>query len=209
MARLEISIRTATSDVIVAGDFNAKHHAWGLQSNDDKGELPSDLTCMLGLTICNQGDRPTWQKGDSKSYIDVTMASTNLAARVQCWNVSEEFSHSGHSYIEYNIKEADSGPRKEITRRNLKSIDQKKFEEVIIEKTENMVTGYTANDCAEVLVHALLEILDEVAPKEKVSTTRRSVYWWTPRIKNSGKRVTTYDVSTHGNENAQEVTHAQ
>ncbi|KAL4112825.1 hypothetical protein QTP88_016549 [Uroleucon formosanum] len=85
LARLEINIRIATCDVIVAGDFNAKHRAWGSRVNNDKGESLSDLTSSLGLIICNQGGRPTWQRNDSKSYIDVTMTSANLAARVKHW----------------------------------------------------------------------------------------------------------------------------
>lgn len=149
--------------------------------NNDKGESLSDLTSSLGLIICNQGDRPTWQRNDSKSYIDVTITSANLAARVKHWQVSEEYSHSDHSYIEYDIEDVDPRSRIEFTTRNLKNIDKKKLEETIIEKTKNIDTGNTANDSAKVLNRALTEILDRIAPKKKICTSRRSVYWWTPQ----------------------------
>ncbi|KAL4154408.1 hypothetical protein QTP88_000283 [Uroleucon formosanum] len=70
-----------------------------------------------------------------------------------------------------------------FTTRNLKNIDKKKLEEMIIEKTRNIDTGNTANDGAKVLNRTLTEILDGVAPKKKICTSRRSVYWWTPQIK--------------------------
>lgn len=188
LTKLEMSIRTATGDVLIAGEFNAKHRAWGSPVNDDKGESLSDFTCALGLIICNQRNRPTWQRDDSNSYIDVTMAPTNLATRVKFWQVSEEYSHSDHNYIEYNIEDADPRPRKELTRRNLKNLDQKKLEKVITEKTGNIVTGSTANDGAEALNRVFSEILDEVAPKKKICTNRRSVHWWTPEIKKLRER---------------------
>jgi len=73
LASLEISIRTAPCDVIVAGDFNAKHAAWSSQVNDSKGESLLELAHVLGLVVCNQGDNPTWQRDGSQSHIDVTM----------------------------------------------------------------------------------------------------------------------------------------
>jgi exonuclease III len=105
LTRLELSIRSASGDVIVAGDFNAKHRAWGSTANDNKGESLFEFANALGLIVCNQGNKPTWQRGDSESHIDVTMASANLAARVTNWRVLEEYSHSDHSYIEYNIED--------------------------------------------------------------------------------------------------------
>lgn len=105
LARLEMSIITATCDVIVAGDFNAKHRIWNSRVNDDKGESLAEFTHALGLIVCNQGDRPTWQQENSESFIDVTMVSANLAARVTNWQVLEEYSHSDHNYIAFTIEQ--------------------------------------------------------------------------------------------------------
>lgn len=100
LTRLELSIRSASCDVIVAGDFNAKHRAWGSRANDNKRESLFEFANALGLMVCNQGNKPTWQRGDSESHINVTVASANLTARVTNWRVLEEYSHSDHSYIE-------------------------------------------------------------------------------------------------------------
>lgn len=183
LARLEISIRTATCDVIVAGDFNAKHYAWGSQVNDNKGESLSEFVYSLGLVVCNRGNRPTRQGGDSESHIDVTMVSAHLATRITNWKVSDDFSHSDHNYIEYNIEDLDIRPRKKLMSRNLKSLDRDKLCKVIIEKTSNINTGITAKESADALNRTLIEILDEVAPRKEIITRRKSVYWWTPHIK--------------------------
>lgn len=100
---------TATGDVIVTGDFNAKHSEWGSPVNDSKREFLADFIYSLGLSACNQEDKPTWKRGDSESCIDVTIVSINIAVRVTNWQVLEDKSYSKHNYIEFNIR--DTIPR--------------------------------------------------------------------------------------------------
>jgi len=109
------------------------------------------------------------------------MASTNLAARDTNWRVLDEYSHSDHSYIEYNIEVNAPRAYKEITRRNTRNIDEKKLEIIVLSCEIDI--GATANDSAEAFNRALTGILDEVAPRTKVTSKRKSVHWWTPEIK--------------------------
>jgi len=176
-----MSVRTSTGAVIVAGDFNAKHRSWESRVNDRKGECLSDFVNALGLIICNSGGKPTWQREDSESCIDVTMDSANLATRFKYWQVAEEYSHSDHNYIEYYIQN-NTISLEEQTRRNIKNINQEKLTRIITEILSNMIPGTTPDESAKAFRNILTEILDE-APKKKVSTKRRSVYWWTQEIK--------------------------
>jgi len=178
-----VSIRSATCDVIIAGDFNAKHRAWGSRMNDDKGESLNEFAYSLGLTVCNQGNKPTWQRENSESYIDVTMVSANLVAKVINWHVLDEYSHSDHNYIEYSIEDIVLRPRKGLTRRNFRNMEQNKLENAITRNTSEVDIGVTANDGAVALKHALMNVMDEVAPNMEITAKRKSVYWWSPHIK--------------------------
>lgn len=60
ITRLEPSIRSANSPVLVTGDFNAHHTDWGSNSNNRRSEALSDSISELGLIICNLGNTHTF-----------------------------------------------------------------------------------------------------------------------------------------------------
>lgn len=82
LRNLEASIRTSLVDVIVGGDFNAKHGYWSSPINDAKGNVLADMAQALDLIVCNQGVTPTREKDGSQSYIDVTFVSSMLRSRI-------------------------------------------------------------------------------------------------------------------------------
>lgn len=183
LGTLESSIRAARCDVFVAGDFNAKHKQWCSRVNDARGELLLDLAQSLGSVMCNQGNRPTWQRGNSQSHIDITMVSASVIERIANWHVLEEESFSDDFYIQYRIEETKAQiPVKKYTRRNLKRIDPNRLERAIDEHITEMHIDATASDCAETFDRALSGILDKVTPERPVATKRKSVHWWTPQI---------------------------
>ncbi|KAL4143949.1 hypothetical protein QTP88_006197 [Uroleucon formosanum] len=96
--RLEHSIRTAQGPVIVAGDFNAKSYLWGIPIEDARSTLLADLTAALDMFACNAGASPTFVRGQSKSHIDITFASSRIRG-----TVSDEESLSLHRYIKFEV----------------------------------------------------------------------------------------------------------
>lgn len=63
---LEGAIRVCdSSNLVIAGDFNAWNTVWGSRANNPRGCLLSDLAASLGLLLANSGSVPT-------SVIDVT-----------------------------------------------------------------------------------------------------------------------------------------
>lgn len=101
--RLQNSIRMQTGEVVVAGDFNAKHAAWGSPISDTRGELLLEMINSLGLVVCNNGYAPTFERDGSSSYIDITIATERTAAAIINWKVSSENSLSLHNYIIFDI----------------------------------------------------------------------------------------------------------
>jgi len=72
VTRLERSIRSETTEVILTGDFNAKHTEWGCPKNDKRGNILTDMINSTGLVICNKGKQSTFNKG---TIIDLTIAT--------------------------------------------------------------------------------------------------------------------------------------
>lgn len=83
LTRLERSVRAKNTEVVIAGDFNAWHTSWGSRSSNKRGEALMDLATSLGLVIYNRGNSPTFQRGNSESVVDITLASPGLAANIK------------------------------------------------------------------------------------------------------------------------------
>lgn len=98
---LEVHIRNAAREVIVAGDFNAKYSAWNAAINDKRGEVFMNLVQSLDLLVCNQGCKLTREKDSYESFIDVSLATVTTASKVADWKVLDEESLSHHNYISY------------------------------------------------------------------------------------------------------------
>lgn len=58
--RLENSIRSEPTEVLLTGDFNTKHIDWGCPISDRRGEALIDLVNATGLVICNRGKASTF-----------------------------------------------------------------------------------------------------------------------------------------------------
>lgn len=101
--RLEDSVRGADGTVIIGGDFNAKRPEWGSQISDIRGDFLAELSCSLDLQVCNVGERPTFTRGGSESFIDITFVSRSLWSKVNNWRVLDEESMSLHWYITFDI----------------------------------------------------------------------------------------------------------
>jgi len=79
---LEDSIRGAVGPVIVAGDFNSKSPEWGSPTEDRRGRAMADLLASAGLTVCNQGNAPTFVSEASRSQLDLTLATQTAAVNI-------------------------------------------------------------------------------------------------------------------------------
>ena len=89
---IEDFARDAGSNIIVAGDFNAKAIDWGMPYTDSKGEATLEMVSRLGLVVLNVGDTTTFRRaGYNETIIDVSFASEGLSTRVNNWHVMEDF----------------------------------------------------------------------------------------------------------------------
>ena len=102
---IEEFAREASSNIIVAGDFNAKAIDWGMSYTDSKGEATLEMASRLGLVVLNVGNTTTFRRaGYNQTIIDVSFAFEGLSTRVTKWYVMEDFTASDHQYISFEIQ---------------------------------------------------------------------------------------------------------
>lgn len=89
---------------IVLGDINSKSPMWGSPFSDVRGEAVEEWLAQLSWGVANDGGH-TFERGLSRSHIDVTFASADILRRIATWEVqfSNPFTHHGHIFFELQI----------------------------------------------------------------------------------------------------------
>ena len=101
---LRKAVSAAKGKCLIMGDFNAKHISWGSKRSDNRGRCIMDWTAAEMLCILNDGDKPTFRRGNQVSWIDLTIATASLATVLQGWKVRDDIpSHSDHELIEVSV----------------------------------------------------------------------------------------------------------
>lgn len=100
ISRLGANIRSTATEILLTGDFNAKHSDWGCPRNDRRGEVLADLITSTGLVVCNRDNTNPFSRG---SIIDLTIASPRTAQRITKWTVLDEEPLSDHYFLYFEI----------------------------------------------------------------------------------------------------------
>lgn len=188
---IEDAIRASrTRNIIVAGDFNAKHSAWGQQQTDARGSRLIAFAASHGLVVINDPDSiPTYETKYSMSWIDVTLASPSLLVRGHSWCVREDVTHSEHRYVVVTIGEPALTQRKRLTgyarAQMLQAIGRDpRFDRI----TRAEVRSAQALD----LVLAQFYRVIDAHHRRHLRPASRSRWgnpWWTPQLALERKRV--------------------
>ena len=89
--------------VILCGDLNAHSVLWGSPTSDARGEMIEDLTTIFDLSVLNDGNHHTYEKGDAQTHIDVSLVSNSIAHRFRNWEVTNYPTFSDHNRIEFDM----------------------------------------------------------------------------------------------------------
>lgn len=188
--RLETSVRGSDGPVLIAGDFNAKRPEWGSPITDQRGNALAELASSLDLHVCNTGDSPTFVRGASESFIDVTFASRVLRQKVLNWQVLDEDSMSLHQYITFDISPiTDRVPQPPPTGWSWRKLDKEKLSAFL---NSRPTTGFGSMDPLglhpEALDTYLAEACDRSMPRKSYHGGKKPVHWWTEEISELRKR---------------------
>ena len=91
------------SPVVIAGDFNAWVVEWGSKETKKSGPTLLETFSVLDLTLFNDGEKPTFIRGEASSMIDFTFASSGLLKGNICWRVSNTCTMSNHCAIAWRF----------------------------------------------------------------------------------------------------------
>lgn len=119
LIRLDLLMATLVQkNIIFGGDFNAKNTSWGGDSNDDRGEQLANFFSKHNLIIINDPHSPpTFTTGNGRSWIDITVTSSNLHSLIYDWNVLDSESLSDHQIISYALIKQLGITNKRITQK--------------------------------------------------------------------------------------------
>lgn len=168
--------RSKRKGVLICGDFNAKAPAWNPGRANARGNCLADWMAGEDLLVMNDGFTPTWRREDSKSVLDLTIATDGVARRIRDWLVIDEFVLSDHSAIYFRV-EGVAGLTDWSADVSWKFNSERK------EAVEMAISFAFAEDSPrtpEQLSRALQRACEMTLERRKDS--RRRVYWWGPEI---------------------------
>lgn len=163
--------------IIIAGDFNSKSPMWGGNINDERGEILESWLAEKNFVTVNTGEDPTRMRGNSASWIDVTIVNERAAADVRDWKVLPDESGSDHNYITFEVN-AENPEHSEPRIPKLNVNQQKRLGETIgqrILETEHLTPTEFYKICEK-------EYKNTITKTTKCGQ-KRGVYWWNEGIK--------------------------
>lgn len=172
-------IRRDQEKAIIVGDFNAKSSQWSRDQTDARGRLMMEWIAENNLSVLNQGDRPTFRRGEYTSTLDLTLATEQICTKITEWEVSDLESLSDHSYIIFKIDEAEKPVPIRLGTEGwqLRKLDRQRLEETLSEEH-----GEESETSPEAFTCLLRQICDRTMPKRRSFTKRLPVYWWNDTI---------------------------
>nr|CAH7749745.1 unnamed protein product [Callosobruchus chinensis] len=114
---------------VILGDFNSKSPLWGPQSADRRGDYPSEWIAELDLVVHISGNNPTFWRGSSGSFIDITLSTQNLARAIDKWFVSDTESISDHLFIFFDLQVQRTSRRRIVN--GVRKVDWKLFRQIL------------------------------------------------------------------------------
>lgn len=168
-------VTSGTGEVIIAGDLNTKSVLWGSPVTDSRGNYLMEWISSLDLVVVNRGLAPTFVRGNSKSYIDVTLASPKLGGAIEKWEVLEGEFMTYHQHIRFEIVSKKTPSASDRIPKPF--FHKAKFVEVLADKLHAVPFTMT--------LAAFLEVIEQATNESLIYPPRNETkfpYWWNTEI---------------------------
>lgn len=178
LADISTQIRNSGGKAVIAGDFNSKSPQWTENRRDRRGMLMEEFIAENDLVLLNEGNKPTFERENYSSALDLTLVTSNLAEAATNWDVLETESLSDHKYLVFEIK-MRTPPRREAVKFagwQVSKLDVEKFNLATerIQWEYEITPGNFSNK--------LRDLCRATMPPRKKLRNRKSVYWWSTDI---------------------------
>lgn len=172
--------RDTAEEYIIVGDLNSKSPMWGSPISDKRGKYLEEWISETNLTIQNTGEH-TFERGDSRSHIDVTFATQKIAKRIQSWQILEGEFHTYHRHILFNI--IDQETREYRNKKHITFLDK----ETLTKSAEARIK--VSYDNIEDLSEDIKRLVKESTRRVEIGKNS-TPYWWDDSIDIKQKECT-------------------
>ncbi|KAK9711065.1 Endonuclease-reverse transcriptase [Popillia japonica] len=173
-------IRATGLDAVVAGDFNSKSPMWGSPITDARGELLVEWAAELGLNALNLGDEPTFERGNSKSHIDITWANEAMTRHIHEWKVLSGEVFTYHNYIYFEVQQGNGSRGK--SQRIFRFLDKDLFATKVKQHFSHSRVHTSPGEFVKII-----NKLNRVCAISVAEEYRNIPYWWNGEIENKRK----------------------
>ncbi|VEN43382.1 unnamed protein product [Callosobruchus maculatus] len=171
------SMRRHNKEIIVGGDFNAKSYLWCSKIEDKRGEILADWMGQDDLVVHNQGDSPTFVRGASTSYIDITFSTKQIAKHIMNWKVLDDVSLSYHQLIMFEVRTTKPNTRQVNHKCKGWCIRSQDMSKLVDKFAEIIETADKPLLDAKGLSEAI-EIACDCSFRKRGKYRKKAVYWW-------------------------------
>lgn len=157
---------------------------------DVKGELIADFIIENDLHLVNNPNSlTTFESTNGRSWIDLTVANTEMAKNISEWNVLNEPSGSDHNYIKIKAFDNFKTKVKQLTQKGQQRVLDNLKNDRWIREMENDGTPPHADvkDIIDTLYAKLKYLLKKHSRNVKTST--KQTPWWSLELDMERKRV--------------------
>lgn len=155
---------------LIGGDFNCHSQVWGSDDSCSSGDNLSEALADSNFLSLNDGS-PTriYRPGESKSCVDLTIASSNIALQ-SSWQVLSDHMGSDHFPIATMINEAPKRFTNFTYKINRAKIDWKKFDDYL-ESNADQLDDFPADTPPqtkyETLITTIMDAINSSLPESK------------------------------------------
>lgn len=186
----------SSTPVLIGGDLNARHPLWGDNVEDSRGTQVVDFLEASNLHCVNDpGSPPTFLRRDRASWIDVTVASSDLFGRILDWRVVDD-GLEDHRSIQFSLVMGQHENSVETPRYCTKYGKWKKFRSGVTnelsqyqERFERCSTREEIEDAYASFEETLTRICRASFKVRNANAYHSTVNWWTAELTAEKKRM--------------------
>lgn len=174
--------------LLITGDFNAKNPVWGGLSADRRGEEVINFINANNLNILNDsGSIPTFETVNGKSWIDLSLVSTELTRQINRWEVLEEHNNSDHKYIVINAYKAEKYKERRLTKKGKLKILRDLKDDPWYKITEEPESADDVKYLVDTFYAKFEGLVDKYS--KTVTKDKEPKRWWNDELEVERKRV--------------------
>ena len=177
-------------EIVIGSDSNSHSALWKSNETNLRGEQFENLIAQHNLTVCNTGGKHTFDAGNRKSIIDVTLSSLKISESIKSWTVHDQDYLSDHKLISFSL---DFNPDGIELTRNFDKANWKRFNSILTKCKVNNKRKIWSKETIELevkdLMKTILHALDKVCPEHPRKCKTNNVHWWNTELHNLRKRV--------------------